>query len=342
MPAIPPDPDLHARLAAWVAAGLLDRGQAERIEAAEQGRTSWTSERAPSAHVPSAADRGGRGSLVVEALGYLGAAMTVVAGFLAVHRLWPDIPAGAQATFAAVAAAALGGAATVVSAAAQPSLVRLRSTLWLLSTACLAAFAGVLAGRVGDFSPQITVLAAAGTATAYATLLWLREPLPLQHLAVFASAAVMTGAAIACVGDDVPLWAPGSGVWLLSAAWAVAAHHDRVPPRGTGYLVAAIGLLVSAQMTLELPVGHVLALATVGGLLTAGVVLRRVWLLALGAYGTVQTVPQTAERYLPGSFAAPLSVLMVGVVLLMLALVLAKWSKRTGPRRPPGGARTAG
>ncbi|MFE7856439.1 hypothetical protein [Streptomyces sp. NPDC057403] len=43
------------------------------------------------------------------------------------------------------------------------------------------------------------------------------------------------------------------------------AHRDRLPPRGTGCLAATIGL-------------------------------RRVWLLALGAYGTLQTVPQTAER----------------------------------------------
>ncbi|MFJ9722371.1 hypothetical protein ACIRP3_06420 [Streptomyces sp. NPDC101209] len=56
-------------------------------------------------------------------------------------------------------------------------------------------------------------------------------------------------------------------------------------------------------------------------------------------------MPQTAERYLPGSLAAPLSVLTVGVILLVLALLLARWTRwaeRTGGPRSGGTARRAG
>ncbi|MGW3093359.1 hypothetical protein ACWDCC_07900 [Streptomyces sp. NPDC001102] len=342
MSGIPPDPALHARLTDWVAAGLLDGSQAERIEAAERTRAAYGTVRAPRSGAPEAADRGRRVSLVVEALGYLGAVMAAIAGFLAVDTLWPGIPAGAQAAFAGAAALALGAAAIPLRGSAEPALVRLRSVLWLASTVSLAACAGVLAGRVGGFSPQVTVLAAAGTATVYAVPLWLRAPLPPQHLAMFAGAAMTLGSAVACLGEDVPLWAPGIAVWLLSAAWGVLAHRDRLPPRGTGYLAAAIGLLSGAQLTLAVPLGHLLALATAGGLVAAGVGLRRVWLLALGAYGTLQTVPQTAERYLPGSLAAPLSVLTVGVILLVLALLLAKWTKWTRWAERPGGPRSGG
>lgn len=65
------------------------------------------------------------------------------------------------------------------------------------------------------------------------------------------------------------------------------------------------------------------------------------WLPALGAYGTVQTVLQTAERYLPGSLAAPLPVLTVGVVLLVFVL-LAKWTKRSHPTGTGRPRRTVG
>jgi hypothetical protein len=72
----------------------------------------------------------------------------------------------------------------------------------------------------------------------------------------------------------------------------------------------------------------VLAAATVVGLLAAGVALRQVWVLALGALGVLLVVPQTAARYLPQSVAAPLAVFCVGLSLLGVALWLAK-ARRT-------------
>jgi uncharacterized membrane protein YidH (DUF202 family) len=79
---------------------------------------------------------------------------------------------------------------------------------------------------------------------------------------------------------------------------------------------------------MEVAAGHVLALLTVAALLAAGVALRRVWLLGLGAYGIVQVVPQTAVRYLPESVGAPLALFAIGLVLLGVALWLAR-SHRT-------------
>jgi hypothetical protein len=68
----------------------------------------------------------------------------------------------------------------------------------------------------------------------------------------------------------------------------------------------------------------VLALLTVAGLLTAGVVARRVLLIGIGATGTLYVIPAVAARYLPGSLAAPLAVAMVGLVLLGVAMWLTR------------------
>jgi hypothetical protein len=73
--------------------------------------------------------------------------------------------------------------------------------------------------------------------------------------------------------------------------------------------------------------GQVLALGTVAALLAAGVVLRRVWLLAVGAVGVIIVVPRTANRYLPESFGTPLALFLIGACLLCLALWLARWSR---------------
>jgi hypothetical protein len=46
-----------------------------------------------------------------------------------------------------------------------------------------------------------------------------------------------------------------------------------------------------------------------------------------GRRGVVQIVPQTAIRYLPASAAAPLAVFVVGVLLVGIALWLARSSR---------------
>jgi hypothetical protein len=76
-----------------------------------------------------------------------------------------------------------------------------------------------------------------------------------------------------------------------------------LPPVVTGYIAAGIGLLAGAQLTMPEAAGQVLAVATVAGLLAAGVLMRQAWLVALGAVGVLLVTPQTASRYLPTSAA---------------------------------------
>jgi Predicted membrane protein (DUF2157) len=320
--------DLDELLRRWVAEGWIEAEQATRIRAEEGARTQASVPGQPGhASVPAPAEVPRRAPLVVEALGYLGGLLAIVAGFVAVNELWPGIPTGAELAFAAAGAVALGAAATMMRTDGTPALARLRSVLWLMSTACLVAFIGVLAAQVWDLSPAVTALVAAGGATPYAALLWWRTRAPLQQVATFAGAATVVGVGIASVAPSLDAWGPGLGIWVLSAAWGVTAHLGYLVPRDTGYLAAAIGLLIGAQMTMQEAAGHVLAVATVLGLLAAGVVLRRVWVLALGALGVLVVVPQTAARYLPQSVAAPLAVFCVGLCLLGVALWLARARK---------------
>jgi hypothetical protein len=99
-------------------------------------------------------------------------------------------------------------------------------------------------------------------------------------------------------------------VW--SALWAVAAYRGLFRPSTAGIVAAVVGLLVCAQLTMEVAVGHVVALVTMAGLPVAGVPRRQLWLLVLAAFGVIQIVPQTAICYLPASAAAPLAVFVAG------------------------------
>jgi len=293
---------------------------------AEGMNTNLAVEEAPAtAPEPAAVPRA---ALLAEVIGYAGGALVVVAGLYLAGELWPDIPTGAALALAAVACAALGAAGVALSTPGSPPARRLRSVLWLLSTASLAAFMGILGNQVWQLSPAGTTMAAAAAAGVYGAAQWWRTRAVLQHLAVFASAAVLVGTAVAQLG--LGDWALGLGIWTLSALWGGAVSRGYLLPRGAGFFAAGFGLLVGIQFAMDVPAGHLLALATVAGLLAGGVLLREVWLAGLGAVGVMLVVPQTAERYLPESAAAPLAVFVAGAVLVGSAVWLAKRRARSG------------
>jgi hypothetical protein len=177
------------------------------------------------------------------------------------------------------------GPAVLLRTKSEPAFRRLRSVLWLLSTVSLGAFTGTLADQVFRFSPAGATLVTSAAATAYGAVLRWRTRAVLQHLAVFASAAIIVGTAVCQLGPDIEAWGPGLGIWALSALWGAAVIRGYLPPAATGYFTAGVGLLAGAQLTMQLAAGHVLAIATVAGLFAGGVLLRQAWLVALGAAG---------------------------------------------------------
>ncbi len=335
--------ELREQLAGWVAQGLIDAGQAARIGAAAAPRTA-----APG-RVPVPAGEGGpvgvapgaglrRLPLAVEALGYLGAVFAVVAGFIAVRQLWPTIPARAELAFAGVAGSALLLAGAVLRTNGHPEFGRLRSVLWLTSTASLAAFAILLTGpQFLNMGPASRPLVTEAVVTVYAVVLWWRSAAALQHLAAFAGMAALIGTGIAQAWPGLTPWGPGLGLWVLSLLWGIAVHRGYLVPPTAGYVAAAVGLLVGAQLTMELAAGQALATATVAGLLAAGVALRRALLVGFGAVAAIVMLPQVASRYLPSGAAAAAAVFTVGLVMLAVALWLAKARKRAGAGSPTTG-----
>jgi hypothetical protein len=324
-PGVSPDDriDLRQHLRDWVAQGLITPDQAARIAATESTRTLGTQPAARPGAKPGPV-RPGRIGFVVEALGYLGATFAAVAAFLALRALWADPPVWSELTFAGVGAVVLLAAGALLRPGSDPALNRLQGALWALSTGSLAGFAVLLGDHVLDVADDAIVPLAAATASLYACLLWLRRRAAVQHLVLFASLTVTVGSGVAWLGGDVEDWASGAGIWLLAAVWAAIALRGRPAPVPAAELGAAVGLLLGAVLTMETAGGTVLALATVAALMAGGVVLRTVWLLGVAAVGVLLVVPQAAARYLPDSVAAPLAVLAVGVVLIVVAIRLAR------------------
>ena len=324
--------ELRKHLDRWVAEGLIDAAQATRIETAETPAAGSPAAGSPASESRAAGSRatGSRAPMVAEALGYAGGVLAIAAGLYLVRDFWPNLSTGAVLAFAAAACAALGAGGAAVRATSDPALRRLRSVLWLLSTVSLAAFAGTLADQVWGFGPTSTTLVTAAVSAAYGATLWRRTRAVLQHLAVFASLAVLAGTVVARLDPGLGAWGPGLAIWAMSVLWGVAAMRGYLPPGATGYFAAGIGVLAGAQLTMQVAAGYALALATVAGLLAAGVLLRQAWLVVLGAFGVLLVTPQITTRYLPMSAATPVAIFVVGVVLLGSAVWLAR--RRAGSR----------
>ena len=314
-----PDPDagreLREQLARWTASGLISADQASGIEAAELALNAT----APHRRLP----------LVAEVLGYVGAVVAITAASVVIHQFFRHVPLAVELAFAAVVAIGLTVAGAAIRTGSEPAFARLRSVLWLLATAGAAAFVAILSHRYLHLSDSTSALLSEVAWLACAVPMWWRTRSVVQHLAVFAGAAALAETIVVRIHPNVGTFGIGLVLWIVAALWGLSVYRGYLAPRTTGLLVSGVGVLAGAILAMdEAPAGQVIALLTVAGLLSAGILLHRVLLIAIGGAGTLYVVPDAAARYLPGSVAAPLAVAVVGLVLFGIALWLARTRRK--------------
>jgi hypothetical protein len=307
-----PDPGaIHEQLARWTAAGLIDPAQADRISAAERERV---------ATIPGRR----RLPLVAEVLGYVGAVIAITAIVLTVHQIWKHVPIAAELATAVILAAGLLIAGRALRTDGDPALARLRSVLWLLSTAGAVASVALLTGRYLHLADADGALTIAAASLVYAAALWLRNRSALQHLATFGAAVAVLVAGLERVDPTAGTFQVGIAIWALAVAWGAAVRRGALIPAPIGVLLSGATALIGAVIAMDHAAGVLLAMMTVAGLFACGILMRRVLLIGIGAVGTLYVVPDAAGKYLPGSLAAPLAFAVVGLVLLGFALSLAR------------------
>jgi len=320
---------IREQLARWTAAGLIDKDQADRIEAAERAGSL------PRRRLP----------LVAEVLGYVGAVIAMTAIGVTIHQIWKHVPTAVEMATAGLIAVGLLLAGAALRTDIDPALARLRSVLCLLSMASAAAFVAVLAGRYLHLADSDVALTTAAASLVYAVPLWWWTRSALQHLAAFGAAVALLETGIDRIDPHAGTFTFGIGTWLFALAWGIAASRGRLAPAPVGMLLSGAGALAGAIIAMDHPAGVLLAMTTVAGLFACGVLMHQVPLLGIGAVGTLYVVPHAATRYLPGSVAAPLAVAVVGLVLLGVAIWLARQRKKepvgqaANGDRGPGGPR---
>lgn len=336
-PGTEPDPSrrLPESLDRWVQRDLISRAQADAILAAELGPPPETLDRGDRGG-PTVADRRPT-SLVGEALGYVGSILVLVAAATIAGWFWADLGVLGRLAVTAVSAAALLAAGAVLPPRLGAPGQRLRAVSWLLGTILVAVTVGLAGDEVLALDGATTGLLAATVATVVAVLLWMRSRAFLQHGAAVTALAVTVGLATGRLpGADetvVGLALCGFGVaWILLGQGVLNRTLSAGAAREAALFGGAVAVVAVLLLTLGSGWGTALALLTAAVLVAAGIVLGELVLLIVGAVATLIVVPWVLERWFPDTLVAPVAVLVIGAVLMVIALVMARG--KAGPRAP--------
>jgi hypothetical protein len=276
--------------------------------------------------IPAARPRPGA-SVATEALGYLGGVVVVVGTILIANLYWDELNVATRVTVMGIASALLCAGGLALPRGLGDVGVRLRSVLWLASTAVFGGFLGLLGAEVIDLSGADTaVLTASGTA-ALAGALWLLHRHLIQQLATMI--ALMATAAALVADHLTPDHWPGAAAWLVAVVWLGLAWGGLLTPRRPVMGLSAAAVILASLSTLPTNGGFALAIGTVAALVVIAVLFADLVLLAIGAVGTLIVLPSAVNYWFPGSSSAPLALLGVGLALVGIAV----WTSRRRHRQ---------
>lgn len=334
-----PARDVHHWIDRWERTGLVDVELARQLHADATRAGAAPLVQADAVDRVLAATRDG----VVEALGYVGAALTI--GTVVVLFDVPDWAAPALATLLLVAALVAGVGTWRLTPATAPTTRRLAGVLGVVAVAGVAAgIAQALhlggPGPVTDAPGRDLVVAV--PALVVAGLVYARHRHLLTHAAVGA-AAVATSLAVADLlagrepGPNVRDAIAGVLLVVVAVAWIVASERGLLQPAWLGTPVAGAVAYAGAAMATswsvwsgsdEAPVLVSLVLATVATVV--GVTTSRLRVTIVGTAGLLVTVPMTFTEVFGWTGTATAGVLLpVGIAVTVWA-VLAGRDPRAG------------
>lgn len=313
---------LDDKLPEWIAASLITEQQARAIREHEGQEPALI----PHGRVP----------LATEALGYLGAGLSVAALITLLAQDWSTYPLATRLAVPLLAAVLLAAAGLPLGGSREPAYARFGSVLWLLAVASTAWFMAVFADEVIGASGPAVAAWAAGVAGLSAVIFYVarREPLQLIAMAITGAAFVTNVVTVPFDPSDAEPWI-GISLWIAAMVWLVLTWRGVLTPAFLAYALggfAAIQAAAPIAQTEGIPgdLGLALGVATAAGMIAASIWLRSDVLLAFGVLGAFLYLTQSVRHFFGDSIGMPLVLLTTGVILLAVAYL----SMRL--RRPPG------
>ncbi len=299
--------DLDERLDAWLRDGLISPAQADTIRARER-------------ELAGADDRT---TLAAEAVGYLGAALALIAGGLVVSRYWDRIESWGQLLLELTVAGVTFLAGWWVRQRPGAAVARLVSLLWAGSVAATAAAVALVGRDLLDLGGPATAVLTGVAVVVVGGALYTLRPRALQQLAILAGVLTAATGAILLPGSEPDAFYPGLLVAGLGIAWFLLGAGGWLTPRTTalvaGGLVAGIGLNIAPSGS-HATLGLVLALVVTVAVGVASVTARSTLMLGFAVAGTFVFVPRSVFHFFGDSLGAPFALLLTGLVLIGVAV----------------------
>ena len=292
----------------------------------------WLSRRGQAGKRESASERRGV-SLLTESIAYFGAVLVLAGGGVAVGQDWSNITAWQRVGIFAAAAVFFLAAGLAVLRIADPAIQRMIGVVWFLSAACAGAAAGLAVGGALGNPGDVAVLAAGLAVAAYSAILWLVRRRELQLVALFAGITLaMCAMFITIAGAAGPRLAIALGLWALGVGWVIVGWQYPQPLWSTVPLGTAIALLGPPS-----PSGSTAGCSPSGSgprpsPWFASASHRRIALLGAGTLALFGYVTAAVVRYFHASLGLPATLAVCGVLLLTLALVMARIRRATQRR----------
>jgi hypothetical protein len=158
-----------------------------------------------------------RSSLVIEAPGYLGGVIILVASILIASLYWDQVGTTARLVIVGGVAAVLLAAGFAIPERLEDVGIRFRSVLWLLSTGACAGFLGLLGADALNVAGKDVFLLISSGVAAYAAGLWLIGRTLVQQLAMMVGVMLTAAALTNELGVSDAL--PGVAVWGVDLIW---------------------------------------------------------------------------------------------------------------------------
>ncbi|HEX6934812.1 MAG TPA: hypothetical protein VF162_21905 [Streptosporangiaceae bacterium] len=272
-------------------------------------------------------------SLLTECLAYIGAMLVLAGGGVAVGQDWPDITPWQRAGIFAGTAVFFLAAGLVVLRIADPAIQRMIGVVWFVSAACAGAAAGLAAGGALGSSGAVATLIAGLAVAAYSAVLWLVRRRELQLVAMFAGVTLALCATfISIAGAAGPRLAIALGLWVLGVGWVIVGWQYPQPLWTTVPLATAIALIGPGVAVWQHGWVFAVGIGTAAAAMVASVSRRNPTLLAAGTLALFGYVTAAVVRYFHASLGLPTTLAACGVLLLMLALVMAQIRRSTQRR----------
>lgn len=311
--------ELTNHIERWLDTGIITAEQAVLM------RASCEPDTLPAAGGKASTER--RVPVVVEIIGYVGAALAVWAVAILATEFWSNLTDWAQAGLFGAVAVAFFVAALPLLDSAEPAFLRLCAVLWAGSIVAVSGALFVVLDPIGGIDASWTWAIVGAIGSIAAGTMLRRQVGVVLHVMLFA-AVVTTISALLTVAGDPESFFFGLSIWGIGLVWLLLARAGLLRPAGTGLVLGGMAML-SGLFTTSVggsyeAIAVLLGLASAGSLAAAGAYMSEKLLIVVGGFGVFMYVPRAMFYFFGEAMGAIFGLFVTGLLLVAAAIGFAR------------------